>query len=330
MSDKCVFLDRDRTIMEDPGYLTDPEAVKLLPGGDLALRSLAEAGFKLVVVSNQSAVARGMITIDGLEKIHDELRRQLSERSVDLDGIYYCPFHPEGTVEEFARESVDRKPQPGMLLRAAKELDIDLAHSWMVGDSPRDVEAGQRAGCRTIRVRPASEDDGEGISVRDTAHIDPDQDEDVQADFTVRNLVDAGRVIVREDVGEAAVAAGEFDAAGAKTAAPPASLERSRPPLAKMTDAQVLREIARNMREQELARHDVDFSFTRLAATLLQILALAALIWGVVYIPGVVAGKAAGETVAVVNKRVIAHVALLAAGVLQMAALTFFVLARRR
>jgi D,D-heptose 1,7-bisphosphate phosphatase len=185
---KCVFLDRDNTIIDDPGYLTDPAAVKLLPGADQALRSLAEAGWKLVLVSNQSAIARGLLTEEGLDRVHGELRRQLRERGVNLDGIYFCPYHPDATVERYAHESPDRKPQPGMLLRAAKDLQIDLAASWMIGDAPRDVEAGQRAGCRTIRVLSKPSDD--------TAH----PDEDVRPDYSVRNLVDAARIILGEAV----------------------------------------------------------------------------------------------------------------------------------
>ena len=322
MGEKCVFLDRDRTITEDPGYLTEPEAVKLLPGVDMALRSLAQAGFKLVVVTNQSGIARGMITEEGLEKVHSELRRQLSERDVHLDGIYYCPYHPEGTLEEYTRESVDRKPQPGMLLRAAKELDIDLTASWMIGDSPRDVEAGQRAGCRTIRVRSA---EAEG---REPAGLEPAGDEDVQADFTVRNLVDAARVVTRSDAGEEAVAAGEFDVAGAKTAgATPAGDQQRRLRLESMSDTQLLREIARHMRERERTRRETDFSVTSVVAAVFQILALLALGWALIHMPGMTVAK---DFTAAYNRQVIVHVSLLSAGVLQLTALTFFTLSRRR
>lgn len=188
MACKAVFLDRDNTLIEDPGYISDPKVVTLLPGVELALKSLTQCGYKLVVVTNQSGIARGLLTEETLEKIHAELRRQLSDRGAHLDAIYYCPFHPEGTIEEYAKESDLRKPQPGMLELGAKELDIDLSQSWMVGDSARDIEAGQRAGCKTIRVRS-----------RPDHHATPglEDDEDVQADYTVRNLVDAARVILR-------------------------------------------------------------------------------------------------------------------------------------
>ncbi|MFB3891578.1 MAG: D-glycero-alpha-D-manno-heptose-1,7-bisphosphate 7-phosphatase [Phycisphaerae bacterium] len=187
MANKAVFVDRDHTLIEDPGYLSDPAAVKLLPGVGPALKSLSAAGFRIVLVTNQSGIARGILTEETLAGIHDELRRQLAQHGAALDGVYYCPFHPEGVIEKYARESDMRKPKPGMLLAAAKDMDIDLTASWMVGDGARDIEAGQRAGCRTIRVRvPSRPPSGEP------------QDEDVQADFTVHNMVEAARIILRE------------------------------------------------------------------------------------------------------------------------------------
>jgi D,D-heptose 1,7-bisphosphate phosphatase len=187
MPNKAVFLDRDNTIIEDPGYLSDPQQVKLLPGAHLALISLRRAGYKLVVVTNQSGVARGYFTEEQLQAVNDELNNRLANLRAEIDAIYYCPYHPDGIVEEYARESDCRKPAPGMLLRAARDMDIDLAHSWMVGDSPRDIQAGLSAGCRTVRVRKPG-DESEWAEA--DGHPEPD--------FTVRNLVDAARVIARE------------------------------------------------------------------------------------------------------------------------------------
>ncbi len=186
MARRAVFLDRDNTIIDDPGYLSDPAGVKLLPGVELAIKSFAQAGFKVVVVTNQSGIARGMLTEQMLDEIHDEMRRRLTAKGARIDGIYYCPYHPEGTVESYAKDSEMRKPRPGMLLKAAKEMNIDLAASWMIGDSPRDIEAGKRAGCKTIRIRlPKNKTNGQ-------------PDEPDNADFYVRNLVDAARVVMRE------------------------------------------------------------------------------------------------------------------------------------
>jgi len=152
MSNKAIFLDRDNTLIEDPGYINHPDQVKLLDGVTEALIELKALGYKLVVVSNQSAVARGIVTEKVLAEIHDRLNQLLAEKGAYLDRIYYCPYHPEGVVPKYRRESDFRKPNPGMLLRAADELDIDLAQSWMIGNSNRDIEAGLRAGCKTILI----------------------------------------------------------------------------------------------------------------------------------------------------------------------------------
>ncbi len=152
MAERAIFLDRDNTLIEDPGYINDPDQVKLLPGVPEALNALRQLGFKLVIVSNQSAVARGIVTEKGLVKIHDRLTELLQRSGTSIDRIYYCPYHVEGVIEKYRKDSPDRKPNPGMLLKAAQEMDIDLPASWMIGDSTRDTEAGQKAGCRTIEL----------------------------------------------------------------------------------------------------------------------------------------------------------------------------------
>jgi D,D-heptose 1,7-bisphosphate phosphatase len=158
MSNKAIFLDRDNTIIEDPGYINNPDQVKLLEGVTEPLSELKAMGYKLVVVSNQSGVARGIVTEDALGQIHKRLEQLLAEKGVFLDRIYYCPYHPEGVVPKYRRESDLRKPNPGMLLAAGKDLDIDLAESWMVGNSIRDVEAGRRAGCKTVMIAGRTHD----------------------------------------------------------------------------------------------------------------------------------------------------------------------------
>ncbi len=152
MSEKAILLDRDDTLIEDPGYISSPEQVQLLPGVATALIELKALGYKLVVITNQSAVARGIVTEQVLGKIHNRLKQLLADKSAFLDRIYYCPYHPDGVVAKYRQESDFRKPNPGMLLKAAEEMDIDLGQSWCVGNSGSDVEAGLRAGCKTILI----------------------------------------------------------------------------------------------------------------------------------------------------------------------------------
>jgi D-glycero-D-manno-heptose 1,7-bisphosphate phosphatase len=152
MPDKAVFLDRDDTLIEDPGYINDPAQVKLLDGVPEALIQLKALGYKLIVITNQSGVAHGIITEKALGEIHDRMKQLLVNKNAYLDGIYYCPYHPEGVVPKYRKESDLRKPSPGMLLKAADEMHIDLNHSWCVGNSSRDIEAGVRAGCKTILI----------------------------------------------------------------------------------------------------------------------------------------------------------------------------------
>jgi D,D-heptose 1,7-bisphosphate phosphatase len=165
MSNKAIFLDRDETLIEDPGYINNPEQVKLLDGVPEALIELKALGYKLIVATNQSAVARGIVTEKVLGEIHDRLRQLLSRKNAFLDGIYYCPYHPDGVVPKYRRESDCRKPNPGMLRQAAAEMDIDLGQSWCLGNSLQDVEAGRRAGCRTILIDSPSHHKASGSSL---------------------------------------------------------------------------------------------------------------------------------------------------------------------
>lgn len=158
----AIFLDRDGTVIEHVHYLRDPAEVRLLPGAAGALRRLAEAGFACVLATNQSAVGRGMMTADDLDRVHEELARQLWGEGVMLAAVESCtavPIGPDRTVVE----QFDRKPGPGMLVRAAGRLGLDLNESWMVGDAISDVLAGVNAGCRgSILVRT-----GLGLAARE-------------------------------------------------------------------------------------------------------------------------------------------------------------------
>jgi D-glycero-D-manno-heptose 1,7-bisphosphate phosphatase len=158
MTRQAIFLDRDGTIIVDAGYVGDPADVALLPGAAEALQKLRAAGYLLIVASNQSGLARGYFGEDDLRAVHDRMLKLLAEAGVYLDAAYYCPFLAgEGaTVEGYHLESDLRKPAPGMLLAAADDFAVDLSQSWMIGDSERDVQAGQAAGCRTILLRAES------------------------------------------------------------------------------------------------------------------------------------------------------------------------------
>jgi D-glycero-D-manno-heptose 1,7-bisphosphate phosphatase len=149
----AVFFDRDGTMIEHVHYLSDPGLVRLLPGTAEALARLRESGFACVVVTNQSGIGRGMYTEADLGRVHDELDRQLAAAGAVVDAYFHCPEPPRGD-DPTVVEHEDRKPGPGMLTRAARELGLNLETSWMVGDMISDVLAGLNAGCRgSILVR---------------------------------------------------------------------------------------------------------------------------------------------------------------------------------
>ncbi|MEL6418110.1 MAG: HAD family hydrolase [Pseudomonadota bacterium] len=148
----AAFLDRDGTIIELVHHLNDPADVRLIDGAGAAIARLRAAGWPVVIVTNQSVIGRGKLTEAGLDDVHAEMRRQLAAHDADVDGIYFCPLAP--TIKDpTVIEDPMRKPGPGMLLQAAREMELDLASSWMVGDTVSDLLAGRNAGCHTILVR---------------------------------------------------------------------------------------------------------------------------------------------------------------------------------
>jgi D-glycero-D-manno-heptose 1,7-bisphosphate phosphatase len=153
MARRAVFLDRDGTVIREANYLRSPRQLRLIRGAAQAIHRLNAAGFAVVITTNQSGVARGLITEADLAEIHAALTKRLARRGTRLDAICYCPHHPEATVAAYRRRCRCRKPAPGMLLRAARDLDLDLRASFAIGDSARDIEAGRRAGCRGVWVR---------------------------------------------------------------------------------------------------------------------------------------------------------------------------------
>lgn len=150
----AVFLDRDGVLIEDVGLLTAPVRIQVLPGVPEALRLLKSAGYLLPVVSNQTIVARGLATEAETGALQQEVEDRLRELGAPaLDGFYFCPHHPRATLAAYRGPCACRKPLPGLLLQAAAERGIDLKRSFMVGDRPTDLIAGQRAGCRSVWIQ---------------------------------------------------------------------------------------------------------------------------------------------------------------------------------
>lgn len=157
---KAIFLDRDGTINKYVGFLRNIDELELLPDVPEAIKLINTSEYLAVVVTNQPVIARGEITLSELNEIHNKMETLLGEEGCYIDALYYCPHHPhkgyEGEITELKIECECRKPKPGMLLQAAKELNIDLSRSWMIGDSDSDVQAGLAAGCKSILI----EEDG--------------------------------------------------------------------------------------------------------------------------------------------------------------------------
>lgn len=150
---EAVFLDRDGVLIEDVNLLQEEKEIRILPGVPEALNRLKAAGFLLIVVSNQPIVARGILTEEDVDHLNGEMRKNLILAGAPpLDGVYYCPHHPNATLTAYRVDCDCRKPKPGLLIRAAEEMEISLCNSYMIGDRITDIIAGSTAGCRTILV----------------------------------------------------------------------------------------------------------------------------------------------------------------------------------
>lgn len=166
---KAVFLDRDGTIVEDVGYLNLPEQIKFIPGSIEAVKMLNEAGYKVVVISNQAGVARGLVTEDMLQTIDKVIHKKILNGGGHLDATYYCPHHPEHGVYPYRQICECRKPHTGLIKRATRDQNLDLSRSFMIGDKGTDVETGKRAGTRTILVLT-----GKGVEEKNSLKEKPD------------------------------------------------------------------------------------------------------------------------------------------------------------
>jgi histidinol-phosphate phosphatase family protein len=153
----AIFLDKDGTLLADLPYNVDPQRMTWATGARAAVGLLGRLGHPLIVVSNQSGVALGHFDETALRAVHDQLKVMFHREGARLAGFYYCPHHPRGTRSDYAVSCLCRKPMPGMLIRAAADHGVDLKASWFVGDILDDVEAGARAGCRTVLLANGNE-----------------------------------------------------------------------------------------------------------------------------------------------------------------------------
>ncbi|MGE0227721.1 MAG: D-glycero-alpha-D-manno-heptose-1,7-bisphosphate 7-phosphatase [Dehalococcoidia bacterium] len=178
-----AFLDKDGTLVEDVPYNVDPARIELVAAAPRALRLLGDAGCRIVVVTNQSGVARGLFPESALEAVRERLSLLLALHGARLDGFYYCPHLPHAPVARYARVCPCRKPADGMLRAAASDLSIDLADAWLIGDILDDIEAGRRAGCRTVLVDAGHETEW---------HLSPRR----VPEFTVSDLEQAAETVL--------------------------------------------------------------------------------------------------------------------------------------
>ena len=180
---RAVFLDRDGTINREVDLLRDPRQLRLLPGAAEGIRALNRMGYRVVVVTNQSVVARGWVSERQLQSIHRSLKERLSRRGARLDAILYCPHHPDADLPRYRIRCRCRKPGTALIRRAAREFGVALRQSFMVGDSTRDILAGRRAGLTTVLL-------GTGYAGREGKYP-------VRPDHCARNLKDAARLLRR-------------------------------------------------------------------------------------------------------------------------------------
>lgn len=186
----AVFLDRDGTLNEDPGYLGDPSSVVLFPGTGSGLSLLKQIlNAKLIVISNQSGIARGLITSADVDRVNMKINELLVKDSVEIDAFYYCPYHPDFNSEE---ECKCRKPSPELIYKASREHDIDLSKSYFIGDAISDIECGINAGVKTILVKT-------GYGLESLSIL---QNQNNFHSFVAENLSDACNLIINDFSGE--------------------------------------------------------------------------------------------------------------------------------
>ncbi|MDX2215231.1 MAG: HAD family hydrolase [Oculatellaceae cyanobacterium bins.114] len=186
MSRRAVFLDKDGTLIHNVPYNVDPDKIDLTDGAAIALQQMHAAQYALIVITNQSGVARGYFPETALAAVEHRLHELFATVGVPLTGFYYCPHHPQGNIPFYSIECDCRKPKPGLIYQAAQEHKIDLTQSWFIGDILHDVEAGRAAGCRTVLLDNGNETEWELSQTRLPHHL-------------VTDLAEAARLIVAID-----------------------------------------------------------------------------------------------------------------------------------
>jgi histidinol-phosphate phosphatase family protein len=174
MLSKALFVDKDGTIIEDLPYNVDPAKIRFMPGVPEGLRLVHAAGYRIIVVTNQSGIARGYFTEEELAAASRRIAGMMAEAGVPLAGFYFCPHLPGGVIPGYDIACSCRKPQPGLIVRAAREHAIDVTRSWIAGDILNDVEAGHRAGCRAVMIDTGKETEWVLSRERLPDHIVPD------------------------------------------------------------------------------------------------------------------------------------------------------------
>jgi D-glycero-D-manno-heptose 1,7-bisphosphate phosphatase len=183
---RAIFLDRDGTIIEEKGYICHLSESEIFPFAFDAVRRMNEHDFKVIVISNQSAVARGICTREQVETMHAEIRAAFLQRQAVIEKFYYCPYHVDGVIEAFKTNHPWRKPSTGMLLQAAADFHIDLRASYMVGDDVIDIRTGINAGCKTVLVLT-----GKGSQAREIL-----KQKGIAPDFISENILTAINEII--------------------------------------------------------------------------------------------------------------------------------------
>jgi D-glycero-D-manno-heptose 1,7-bisphosphate phosphatase len=190
MGNFAVFFDRDGTLNEDPGYLGNPDSLRLFPGTGKALADLKKKlDLRLIVISNQSGIARGILSDEMVKSVNAKLNELLAIDGVAIDAFYYCPYHPDFSQE---KDCSCRKPSPEMVFKAAEDFKLDLSHSFLVGDSVSDIECGKNAGVKTILVKTGYGE--ESLSILQKQNNFPT--------FVAQNMLDVSEFIQKDFIGD--------------------------------------------------------------------------------------------------------------------------------